>query len=230
MLRPACIVLALVAFGGCATPDYIYRPTTLANAQIAGRVAADYPVPPEAPQGDVRIATFGLMHIRPTHATPAPPPNAYIVALHVRMILANNGSVPWTLDTREQHAIMQGLGESRAAYVALPAGSPPVVIVAPNEKRTVDLFFPLPRAIAEPKKLPEFDVLWQVQVGPRRVVERTPFERLRLVYDYYDGPYDTWAGPYFYDPFYPGMSFYGAAVPRIVRERPVLITPAQRVR
>lgn len=232
MVRPvplvlliSCVVAALGAFS-CAGPDYVYRPTTLTNAQVAGRVASDYQIPPEEPTGDVKLATFGIMRIKPAGA----PEGTFTRALHTRMVVANNSAVPWSVDTREQRATMNGLGESRPAFAAVPSGAAPVVIVPPGGRRVIDLFFPLPAANAEPKNIAAFDVIWRVHTGERVVAERTPFERMEVVSNYYDAPNNYWGGGYFYDPYYPSAAFYGTTLAPAYVDRPVFIEPVVPVR
>jgi NADH-quinone oxidoreductase subunit D len=53
-------------------------------------------------------------------------------ALHVRMIVANNAGAPWSVDTREQHAVLPQGGESRPAYAIIDHGLPPIVEIPPR--------------------------------------------------------------------------------------------------
>lgn len=94
--------LPLLCVCACSPVEYAYVPTTNAVATIHGRVAADYPIPPAAPQGDLRIASYGLTDVSPKGA-----PNQIQRALHLRVVLADNGATPWTFDTREQRVELQ---------------------------------------------------------------------------------------------------------------------------
>jgi hypothetical protein len=224
------LAAATVALTACQG-NYVYRPavTTTTGATIAGRPASFVEVPPEAPQGHVRLATVGFAQIEHRDA----PKGAVVQALHVQMKVANNSDHPWTVDTRDQHAALPGYGESRAAYAIVDQGSPPVVTVAPRTERTIELFYPLPAREQNASQLPAFDVLWTVDIGARRVVERTPFERAQLEAtgsSSYAGGSD-WSGPYWYDPLYFGPgAFSGTGLRTEFAERPVVIRHRYTVR
>jgi hypothetical protein len=215
------LAVATLALAACEG-NYVYRPeVTTTSATIAGRPASYYDVPPEAPKGHVRIATVGFAQIEHRDE----PKGSVLQALHVEMKIANNGDRPWTVDTREQHAAIPGYGESRPAYAIADLGTPPLITVAPRTERTLDLFYPLPAQEQKASQLPAFDVLWTVDTGVRRVVERTPFARAQLEEAAATGPYvDDWAGPYWYDPLYFGSgAFNGVGIRNDFAERPVVI-------
>jgi hypothetical protein len=78
-----------------------------------------------------------------------------------------------------------------------PQGAPAVVQIPPASARTLDLLFPLPTGLAKASRLPAFDFVWRVQTPGKTVAERTPFERLSIVYYYSYGPWEpSWMGPY----------------------------------
>jgi hypothetical protein len=197
---------AALALGvaGCA-PTYVYQPAQNATGQVQGRLAADYPIPTNNPQGDVRLASFGISTVSPQNA-----PDVKQRAIHVRLIIANNSGQYWSLDTREQRIDVPGAGQQPPAYVSTQEGDRglPMISIAPNGKRTLDLFYPLPATMQSAKQIPEFDVLWRLNTGSEIVAERTPFDRLQIepVYAYGYGwdyaPY-AWGGPYWFDPWYP---------------------------
>jgi hypothetical protein len=228
--RRSLAVLAAGAFAfalvGCEH-QYVYQPVVSTSAAVAGRPASYYTIPPEAPRGDVRIATFGFVDIHPRNADEG----AVIRGLHVRMIVANNSNAPWTVDTRDQMLSLPGRGESRPAFVTVDAGaSPPTVVVPSGEKRTVDLFYPLPPDLQKAEKVPAFDTVWRVDTGVRVVVERTPFERLEVEpsYPYDYGPYDYaytygWGPNYWYDPYYGSSAFVGVQLAPVYVRHPVII-------
>jgi hypothetical protein len=215
-VRPNWTLLLLaLAAAGCAR-DYVYAPETATRAKLAGRPAADVPIPPGAPQGDMRVATFGVSHIR-SEGSDAP-----IAALHLREIVANDSPYAWTVDTRQQRVTLGDRGESRAAYASADAGTqPPLVTVPSGEKRTVDLFFPLPSDMAQATKLPQFDAIWTVHTGATNVTERTPFERLKVQHvdsSAYD--WGFWGPAFWYDPVYPDGAWSGVPV---FSDRPVVV-------
>jgi hypothetical protein len=186
-------VVPLLLTAGCA-PEYAYVPEQNATATVRGRVAADYPIPPGAPRGDVRIASYGIAEVSSEGS-----PGETVRALHLRMVLENNSAAAWTLDTREQRVQLDGADTIAAAFASANAGvPPPMVTVPPSGKRVVDLFFALPAALQDAEAIPEFDAMWRVNAGPAGVIaERTPFERLTIEPD--EGSYDSWDyGPDYY--------------------------------
>ena len=141
------LVAASAASGGCVE-EYAYVPTTNATVTVQGRVAADYAIPPAAPQGNVRIASYGL-----TDVSPRNDPKELVHALHLRVVLADNGAAPWTFDTREQRIDLNGRGPLAPAFASANAGTPPpLVTVDQGGKRVVDLFFLLPLISSTPTR------------------------------------------------------------------------------
>jgi len=223
------IALALgLALPACE-PAYTYVPVTdayeasdrvdAASAGVdvtPGTAAATYPIPRDAPRGNLRIASYGLVDIGPQTQS-----DKRIVALHLRMTLTNDSDRPWTLDTREQRVALEGFGTSVAAFASADAGSaPPTITVPPKGKRVVDLFFPLPTQLQSQRTLPSFDALWRVQADDQVVSDETPFERMAVqppathdpTYDY--GPDYYWGPPYWYNPYYADYGFVGGiAIP-----------------
>jgi hypothetical protein len=229
-MRTLILALALGAVA-CTTSDYIYEPAEHANARVEGVQAADYAIPPENPAGDIRLATFGISEITPQGA----PDGAKLKALHLRAIIANNSDQTWTFDTREQRLTLADRGESRAAFATADAGTPPPTVeIAPKGKRTVDLFFPMPRDLQNESKLPAFDALWTVHTAATTVLQRTPFERLAIKPPaYYEYGWSYWGGsPYWFDPYYPAGAWPDVSTEPyyIHREveigRPVYVPPA----
>ena len=212
--RPLLSLLSLVSLvslvSGLATacsPAYSYVPAANDTATIKGQPAADYPIPPEKPQGDVRIASFGFADLSP-HGAPSDEPHA-LHALHMRVVVANNSDKPWTVDTREQRLELAGGGKSAPAFASANAGTPPpLVTVTPAGKRVVDLFFPLPSGQQHASKVPEFDAIWTVHTDARAITERAPFSRVLIQpaptpYDY--GTDYPWGPPYYYDGSFAGF-------------------------
>lgn len=196
------VALLVGAVAGCEGV-YVYRPAERATAQVAGHTAAFYDVPQGQAHGDVRVASFGISKV--TTAT-----QKDIPAMHVRFIVENNSDGPWHLDTTDLRAQFAGGFNEGPTYVKSDAGGVPRVEVPAYSKRTIDLFYALPEGMRKAKRIPEFDLVWRLQVGDTTVVQRTPFERLRVEPLYaYGGTnfmgYYTW-GPYgWYDPsFGPG--------------------------
>ncbi len=202
LVRSIAALIVAAPLAACG-PRYVYQPAENATAQIRGRAAADYQIPAQAPQGDVRLASFGFSRVSPPNA----PPNETERVLHLRMVVANNGAQPWHLDTRQQILNVSGVGNYSPAFVRSPEGIAglPAVEVAPGAKRTLDLFYRLPAGMNRAGNVSQFDEVWRVDLPGQTVVERTPFDRLRVdpAYAYGYGPYDYYgwgAGPYWYPP------------------------------
>jgi hypothetical protein len=204
-------LLAALALGlaACQSP-YIYRPSSNANAQIQGHTAASFKLPtPMNPQGELRVASFGVAKIRPQGEA-----GGVLHALHVRQVLDNNSNEPWQFDARQQTVQLKDGRRLTPSYSRSEDGDVPLAVVAAGGKRTLDLFYPLPPDVEKASRIPEFDVLWRVETGSGRVVaQRTSFERLRIE-PYYAGlgwGYGAFGwGPYgWYDPVW-GPAFIGA--------------------
>jgi hypothetical protein len=170
--------LALLAFsliGGCATGrDYVYRPSAPRMADVDGFAAAVYPIPPERPEGEVRVVSFGVTELQSGPGAPVP-------MLQARVVIANNGdAVPWTLKTTDVSLEIPGEGRSPAMYANTDQGSVPVVTVGRGDRRTVDFYFPLPGPVRGPEGLAGFDLKWEIQTGARVVAERTAFQRVEI--------------------------------------------------
>jgi hypothetical protein len=210
-MKRALWIVPLLTAAGC-TPQYSYVPTTNATSTIQGRVAADYSIPSNAPQGDVRIASYGMADVSAQQS-----PDESMRALHLRVVLADNGATPWTFDTRDQRVELDGQDVLAPAFAsANPGVQPPLVTVPPNTKRIVDLFFLLPATLQHAEAIPEFDAMWRVDAGTAGVIaERTPFERLTIEPD--AGSYDNWdyggdyywGGPYWMNGDVPYMGARG---------------------
>jgi hypothetical protein len=205
-LLPALLVL------GCAT-EYAYVPTVNATATVDGRKAADYPIPPASPQGDLRVVSYGLTEVAPNDESAD-----VMSALHLRVVVENRSASAWTLDTREQRIDLSGRGALVPAFASANAGTqPPLVAIDPSAKRVVDMFFLLPQDLQGADDIPAFGALTQVNTADTGVVsERTPFERLNVEpegggndgWDY--GPNYYWGGPYWFNPAFPyGGDPYG---------------------
>lgn len=225
MTRLLALASLLIATG-CAS-EYTYVPATNATSTIQGMVAADYPIPPNAPQGDVRIASYGIAEVTPKNGG-----HGTLRVLHLRVVLANNSAMPWTFDIRDQRLDLTGRGLLAPTFSSANSGGtpPPLVTIDPSGKRVVDLFFVLPRDLQRAESIPEFDALWNVNTGAGEIAQRTPFERMAVEPDYgYDdywdyGPGYFWGGPYWVNPAFAFGSYpYGFVGPGIaIRRGPYL--------
>lgn len=202
MNRLRLLACSGLLIGACA-PQYKYQPTTHATAELGGHLAAEYQIPKNAPQGDLRLASFGISKVSPKGDA-----KASMRAIHVRMEVANNSNQPWKLDTREQLIDFSDGTKSHPALVRTNQGQSglPEVTVAAGSKRVIDLFYTLPAQEQSSKKIPNFDAISKVDIGKQTVTERTPFDRLRVEPTYassygygYDGYGAPWGGPFWYD-------------------------------
>ena len=171
LLAGGCVLLS-----ACAT-NMEYVPTEQVSAQIQGRPASQYRVPPESPRGDVTVVSRGVVHVESDgHRADM---------LHVAVRLSNDqDSGPWTFDVREQKLLVPGAGPITPAPVSPAAGGAPVVNVAPGAQRTMDLYFPTPPGV-KTNRLHAFDLLWTVrtpQTDRHRAyaVRRMGIRRLRV--------------------------------------------------
>ena len=204
--------LLAVAGAACAEHQYMYSPD-MPNTQASGLPAVRVNIPQERPQGSVELTSYGVTRLNAD--------GRGVPALHVRMIVANDGdAAPWRIDTTQQLLAIEGEGQSRAMFVNSDTHTMPEVIVGQRERHVLDLYYPLPATMQSDSYLPRFDVLWQVETGERRVASRTSFDRVDVepdnyayAYPYgaaYDGYWPYWAGwgPYWwYDPLWPSVGF-----------------------
>src|SRR6478752_3071104 len=141
------IVTAALVFAACNS-SYIYRPQTQATATVRGHVAADYPLPsPAEPQGDARIASFGVSKIKRNDGT-------VMHALHVRMDVSDSSAKPFVFDVREQHVQLRDKRTLAPQLAQSDGNDVPTVTVPAGGKRTVDLFFALPPDEEKASKVP----------------------------------------------------------------------------
>jgi uncharacterized membrane protein YgcG len=200
---------------GCGETMYAYVPTTNAGAPVAGQPAADYPLPPTAPRGDVKIASYGITDVHPKDN-----PNLTLGAVHLHAEVANGSDRVWTLDTREQMLELGGHGAGAPAFaLADSAGDqPPLVAIQPGQHREIDLFYILPKDLQDSDEVPAFACAWRVNTGEAIVADRTSFQRVEIDPGNYPAGYVTsteaafYDGPYWVNPYYPYGGFYGAVI------------------
>src|SRR5262249_2147774 len=157
VMRVRSVMLAVLAAGlalpGCAT-SYVYRPTSGA-APESGYLVARYGVPPEAPQGEVLVTSFGVTTVDVAANTRAP-------VLHVRLgVTSTTGVVPWAVAAPEQLASIGGRAPVPPSFANSDSGGP-VVTVPPGQRRVLDLFYALAPGQQSEGDLPYFEVSWKV--------------------------------------------------------------------
>jgi hypothetical protein len=227
MKRVPLLLVALAA-AACGTTNYAFVPAAGATAALYGHPAADYPIPAQAPQGDLRVASYGLEPLTPSNA-----PDEQLAALHIRVLVSNAaGQAGWTFDTREQEIVLAGRGTSTPAFASASPGdgsAPPVLTIPPRSTRIVDLFFPLPPEMQAAEAIPAFQTTARVHTDAGLVAETTPFARVEAdeAYEYAAEPYPDyayWDSPFWYNTTYVG--FYGVArLPPVYWGRPVFVRP-----
>lgn len=233
MKSAALVPVLLVVTAGCASGRYIYEPEENATARVSGRPAAYYPIPAQAPRGDVRVATMGIAELQPRSGE-----GQSLHVMHARMVVDDNAdTVAWQVDTREQIGSISGYGQSRPAFASVSPGRPPIVSIAPGASATIDLFYPLPADMQKASEIPRFELLWKIGTSEGPVAERTTFERVRIEPPPPAGAYayDEWAGPGWYgwyDPLWPDYAFWGMPAGPVYYSAPVINAPppAQRIR
>src|ERR1019366_6047080 len=169
------LILVALTTAGCSA-TYAYVPATNAPlTTLYGHAASDYAIPPQAPRGDLRVASYGIEPLSPEGAD-----DESVGALHIRLSIANKSDQPWTLDTREQQAALEGRATSTPAFAARSpgVGSPPIVTIAPNSTRLVDVFFPLPEDMQSASAVPALRFTSTVHTDAGPVSETTPFDRI----------------------------------------------------
>lgn len=169
-----CLALpALLLGASCAAEiPYFYRPAVPSLTDTEGHATAVYPIPPERPEGEVRLYSFGVVELETT------PGAGKFPALHARLVVANNGDgTPWTLDTREVFLDIPNEGSAAAIYANTDVGAMPTVNIARGERRLVDFYFPVPGPVRSARQVPSFDLRWTVETGARPIAQRTPFQR-----------------------------------------------------
>jgi hypothetical protein len=221
MNRIAFLFLAISALGaiGCGTTTTLaYVPATNATSAIYDHAASGYAIPPQAPQGEIRVASYGIEQLTPGEA-----PDQHVGSLHVRLQVLNNSPKQWVLDTREQQLTIEGRATSTPAFASAspdPDSVPPVVAIAPHGSRLIDVFYPLPPDMQSAEKIPAFQFTSKVYTDQGPIAEVTPFQRVEVegdtAYAYDDSVppedynpyvygYDYWDSPFYYNSAYIGF-------------------------
>jgi hypothetical protein len=221
---------AALLTSACASGSYVYRPSEQATATLRGQPAARYALPPDAPRGDIKVASFGVARMELQVDTDN---SEQIPTLQVRLVASNESDAPWKIDTRQLAVHIPGEQGRGPAYVNTDQGGLPEVTVPPRGQRTIDAYFPLPESLRGARDVPQFDVSWQVTLPDRVVAQRTPFERFVVEERPYVNSYagvgfygsPIWSGPmgwgpvWWYDPLYAPYGI-GPRPPVIVRPVP----------
>jgi hypothetical protein len=168
----AVSMLAVTALGGCMEATYLYQPTELATASQGGRAAARYLIPADAPEGEVRVATFGITALQL-------PGRKETRVVHVRLFVANDSAdATWTMDASDLLLAIPG-SELTPAFVKGPEDGIASIGIAPGTQRVIDVFYAVPRPV-DIDDLPGFALTWRIQTEESVVAERTAFVRTEI--------------------------------------------------
>ena len=193
------LIGALALGAGCAT-TFTYVPV---GPGTSGGPAAQYPVPPQAPQGEVYVTSFGFTDFDNGQGGAQR-------MLHTRVAVANGSPVPWDVDGRQQFLAAPGLQPQAPSFLNTNASSQgPVYPIPSGSATTFDYYFALPPGYAQPQSLGGFALDWSVNAGGQVVANQTTFDRIEGVPGSYD-PYPPYVVVglgfgygWWYAPFYP---------------------------
>jgi len=199
MSRLVFAILLAAGAAGCAH-EYAYLPAVPGAGNDA---AVRYPIPPEAPRGEVYVTSFGF-----TQMDVAQDRTANL--LHARLVAVNSGPETWTVDGNSQQlTVPPGQQPLSPAFINTDAGTGPVYTVPPAQRRVFDFYYAVPPPMDQAEQLGFFELGWRVDVAGRPIAQRTPFQRYedrRGAYEPYP-PYvfvglgfgvGWWYGPAFY--------------------------------
>lgn len=150
----------------CSQSHDVFVPAQNPPATSSVRPYAVHPVPSRTDDGDVEVQSFGVR--RTVNGAPC---------MHVRMTVSNDSDSRWTLDTRQQLAVIPGVGRLSPVWATSNLSEPPHIRVGPGEQALVDLLFPLPSAVHLSGGPPRFNVVWHVETEHGPVSDRARFDR-----------------------------------------------------
>jgi hypothetical protein len=167
-------LLSAILVLSCCSNEYEYVPVATSSSIVARTATVDFPIPQEAPTGDVRLAVVGVTRVRPAGAA-APSANA----LRLRMIVTNNGPETWTIDEAEQSAFVGAVQLQAVNAIGVQAGRPALVQVGPGTRQTLDFSFVLPPSLQNGANRRKFTLVWRLHAPTGSIERRATFERLR---------------------------------------------------
>jgi hypothetical protein len=133
-----------------------------------GAPASGFPIPREAPKGDVQVSSLGGERLSPAEGGAA-------LYLHMRLVVQNQSDdTPWTVNVMDQVAIYDGLGRVGVAFAeTTPKSTPPGLQVTRGQRAQLDLYFPLPDE-GDPGRV---HLEWKVLRGKEPVTAQATFDR-----------------------------------------------------
>jgi hypothetical protein len=217
-----CLTAAAVVGGSAMVPACAAESSYQTAEPIVagtGSPTAGYPVPPEAPRGQLGVTARGVVSIAPRGGGEPQP------MLAVELVVANDrDGGPWRLNAQAQRLTFASGETCSPALVSAGEPGAPVLLVPPGRSLRVDLYFPVPPGL-EPEGLARFQLSWRIETPAREVAALTPFEMpVSEEGDVHStapplGPDYVGGGPaWWYDPFYyPAFAFpplFSHGVPR----------------
>jgi hypothetical protein len=159
----------------------------------------------------LELASYGVAEL-------ATDDGAAIAALHVRAVIANpTRDLAWSVDASKVRVELAS-GPIAAAFVSSDVARLPIAILDPGERRTIDLYFPLPSDAADHGGPASFALTWAFNT-PAGVVRTAWFERAAAVAQSGHQPGPAVLGQHWwFDPRYPWPAYRHQ--PGIITNRP----------
>lgn len=159
-----------LAVAGCGTQRYGFRPTANVAPNEQGFPAAHYQIPPEAPQGEAFVTSFGTREIEQGTG------GAQLI--HVRVAVANDSSgTPWSIDPAQLTLVAANQPPRKPDFMEIDGGKNGTTDVPRGAHKVLDLYYRMPGGAPDARAVPSFDLVWQVNTGSKSFAERTPFAR-----------------------------------------------------
>jgi hypothetical protein len=169
--------LLLAVIGACSSDPYRYIPAT--NRATNPREAI-YIVP----SGTMRVQWAAIDDVKVQKDQPE------VKTVHLRLIASNHSkNGDWTIDPSDFFVSFASGDQVRPLVT-----DPKILTVRPGELSAMDLFFPLPPSLKSSDDIREFDFHWNAQTADQKVVETTPFDRIKIEQYSAYSPY-YWGGP-----------------------------------
>ena len=170
MNKPGLLLLCGISVG-CATERYGFRPAATVTTTEAGFPASRYPVPPDAPRGEVYLTSFGTREVETGG-------DARAQLIHVRLAVANQeGDAAWSVDPGQQLLVTPGVAPQKPDFMEIDGRHDGNPTVGRGQRKVIDLYYRMPGGARDADRLPTFDLQWQINAGGKLVAERTPFVR-----------------------------------------------------
>lgn len=162
-------------------------------------------------EASLDLVSFGVAELEPEGGTA-------ITVLHLRAVVANTTDArPWVVDASKARLDVAG-AVVVPAFVNADVPTLPVAILAPGERRVIDLYFPLPADLTARGEPASFALSWPVNT-PARAVRSAWFEHAAAI-----GPSHGdlalspgWGAAWWFDPKYAWSTYArrpGPAMPR----------------